>query len=187
MENFRFYVLCEVDEKGAHVVGHFSKEYGTNNNLACIMVLPPFQRKGYGKLLIQLSYAISRREHRIGTPEKPLSDLGKVSYRSYWWWVLLQILEDTHCDRSITVTELSELSSIHPDDIQSTFKSVQMIKFSKGECKYCFNRLACVCCVFRLGLGVTDRSWTRKLSVLKSTTIPRNNCPGPSLSFRFLT
>lgn len=39
------------------MVGYFSKEQGNpdGNNLACICILPPFQRSGYGKFLIQLS------------------------------------------------------------------------------------------------------------------------------------
>jgi len=42
------------DEKGAHIVGYFSKEKDSAQgyNLACILTLPQYQRKGYGKLLI---------------------------------------------------------------------------------------------------------------------------------------
>jgi histone acetyltransferase MYST1 len=45
-------VLCELDETGSHrIVGYFSKEKHSleGNNLACILVLPQHQRKGYGE------------------------------------------------------------------------------------------------------------------------------------------
>ncbi|CAJ0962804.1 unnamed protein product, partial [Mesorhabditis belari] len=132
VETFLFYVLCEVDNEGAHIVGNFSKELDTGNNLACIMILPPYQRKGYGKLLIQLSYELSSREGWIGTPEKPLSDLGKVSYRSYWWWVILGTLENMETD-TVRASILSEETGIASADIVSTLYPMQMIKSWKGD------------------------------------------------------
>ncbi|KAE9414629.1 hypothetical protein Angca_009237, partial [Angiostrongylus cantonensis] len=55
VENFIFYLLCEMDDDGTHIAAMFSKEMYSANNLACIMTLPCYQRKGYGNLLIQLS------------------------------------------------------------------------------------------------------------------------------------
>lgn len=51
-----------------------------------------------------LGYELSKKEHAVGSPEKPLSDLGKLSYRSYWSWVILQTLKN-HGD-TLSVKEI---------------------------------------------------------------------------------
>lgn len=49
--------MTEFDPRGFHIVGYFSKEKESTEdyNVACILTLPPYQRKGYGKLLIEFS------------------------------------------------------------------------------------------------------------------------------------
>jgi histone acetyltransferase MYST1 len=68
VDPFLFYILCEADEVGAHIVGYFSKEKQSqeNYNLACILTFPPYQRKGYGKFLMSISYELTKRENTTG-------------------------------------------------------------------------------------------------------------------------
>ncbi|XP_076317762.1 histone acetyltransferase KAT8-like isoform X1 [Tachypleus tridentatus] len=137
VEPFIFYVLCEVDRHGAHFVGYFSKEKESpdGNNVACILTLPPYQRKGYGKFLIAFSYELSKLESTVGSPEKPLSDLGKLSYRSYWSWVLLEILRDFR--GTLSIKDLSQMTSITQGDIISTLQSLNLVKYWKGQHVIC--------------------------------------------------
>ncbi|CAG9865209.1 unnamed protein product [Phyllotreta striolata] len=134
VEPFLFYVMTLVDNEGCHTVGYFSKEKNSflNYNVSCILTLPPYQRQGYGRLLIDFSYLLTRVEGKIGSPEKPLSDLGLISYRSYWKDVLLGYL----CSRAgttLSVKDISQEMAIHSYDIVSTLQALGMMKYWKGK------------------------------------------------------
>ncbi|VDO58049.1 unnamed protein product [Haemonchus placei] len=96
VEPFLFYVVTKNDEYGFHLVGYFSKEKYSQQkfNLSCIVTLPCFQKQGFGRFLIDFSFLLSRREHMMGTPERPLSDLGRISYASYWRTALFEYIHE---------------------------------------------------------------------------------------------
>jgi MOZ/SAS family len=76
-------------ELKTEVLGFFSKENPSwdNNNLACILIFPPYQHRQLGKLLMSVSYKLSGWEWEggvIGGPEKPLSVMGRRSYMRFW-------------------------------------------------------------------------------------------------------
>ncbi|XP_064541903.1 histone acetyltransferase KAT7 isoform X1 [Drosophila montana] len=138
VEPFLFYIMTLADVDGCHIVGYFSKhipflqEKNSFYNVSCILTLPPYQRKGYGRLLIDFSYLLTRVEGKIGSPEKPLSDLGLISYRSYWKDVLLDYL----CNRSgntLCIKDVSQEMAIYSYDIVSTLQALGMMKYWKGK------------------------------------------------------
>jgi histone acetyltransferase MYST1 len=155
---FKFYVICELEEEPleqagssssnkkptkhssdecVHPVGFFSKEKNSadNYNLACIMVLPPHQRKGYGRFLMSLSYELSRREGIVGSPEKPLSDLGLVSYQRFWGRDILLKLTQTS-----TVEGLSKKLAFTVSDVEDTLERLGLLRqAANGKKSIVFN------------------------------------------------
>lgn len=101
--------------------------------MACILTFPQYQKCGYGKFIISLSYELTKREDKTGSPEKPLSDLGKISYRSYWTHVLLNLLNDQKSSGNTSVKQISQQTGIKTEDIISTLQSLNMIQCWKGQ------------------------------------------------------
>lgn len=130
MTPFLFYVLCSIQPHGLEVLGYFSKEKQTPEmyNLSCILVLPQFQSRGIGRFLIELSYELSRREGKVGTPEKPLSDLGEKLYLGYWSdavvTALARALEEGHCT---TIDYLVQATSLTQTDVIRTLQHLRLI------------------------------------------------------------
>lgn len=127
VEPFLFYVMTENDRYGCHFVGYFSKEKRPSslNNVSCILVLPIYMRKGYGQYLIQFSYLLTRVEKKTGSPEKPLSDMGLVSYRKYWRIVLCEELLKQK--GPISIAAISERTGMTADDIVSALEGLRAL------------------------------------------------------------
>uniref|UniRef100_A0A182MPM9 histone acetyltransferase n=1 Tax=Anopheles culicifacies TaxID=139723 RepID=A0A182MPM9_9DIPT len=143
VEPFLFYVLTRYDRKGYHLVGYFSKEKHCQQkyNVSCIMTMPQYQRQGYGRFLIDFSYLLSREEGQPGTPEKPLSDLGRVSYYAYWKSTVLNYLheyrrrtEEADGDRSrvpFSIQQISQETGMVIPDIVLALQLLSFIKYRK--------------------------------------------------------
>ncbi|RGP77889.1 histone acetyltransferase [Fusarium longipes] len=134
VEPFLFYVLCEYDETGYHFVGYFSKEKraSSQNNVSCILTLPIHQRKGYGNLLIDFSYLLTKVEEKTGSPEKPLSDMGLVSYRNYWRLVMCRyflavIKEEKYATEGLSIKRISDNTGMTPDDVISALEGLRAL------------------------------------------------------------
>ncbi|KAJ2784221.1 Histone acetyltransferase [Coemansia interrupta] len=133
VDPFLFYILTKRDDKGFHIIGYFSKEKESadNYNLACILTLPQYQRMGFGRVLIQFSYELSRAERKVGSPEKPLSDLGLLSYRTYWAEVIVEHLMSI--DGEISVDELSQRTFFTTQDIMHALFNLDAIRYYHGQ------------------------------------------------------
>lgn len=141
---FNYFLLVHTSPTTGNqqIVGFFSKEKMSwdNNNLACILVFPPWQRKGLGTILMGVSYEISRREEILGGPEKPISDLGKKGYKRYWGAEIARwLLEVKETDRKkgrgmVSVEKISKETWIHGDDCLPVLRAMGIVeKAGRGK------------------------------------------------------
>ncbi|KAI2624521.1 acyl-CoA N-acyltransferase [Xylaria nigripes] len=123
------------------IVGFFSKEKMSwdNNNLACILVFPPWQQKGLGALLMGVSYEISRREGILGGPEKPISELGRKGYKRFWAgevvrWILELDLPKASSDSAHTARPTTREMEKEKEKGKGKEKGKEKEKAGEEEC-----------------------------------------------------
>ena len=117
------------------VTGFFSKEKMSwdNNNLACILVFPPWQRKSLGSILMGASYEISRREGILGGPEKPISALGRKGYTRFWaseiarWLLSLPVTREDGSGTIVDLDDCSQATWISPDDCLYILRDMNIV------------------------------------------------------------
>ncbi|RDW73735.1 histone acetyltransferase-2 [Coleophoma crateriformis] len=143
--SFNYFLLVHTPPSNPakpQIVGFFSKEKMSwdNNNLACILIFPPWQKKGLGALLMAVSYEISRREGILGGPEKPISDLGRKGYKRYWGGEIARwLLEVKETDRKkgrgmVDVESISKETWIAADDCLAVLREMGIVeKAGRGK------------------------------------------------------
>ncbi|KAL9124456.1 MAG: hypothetical protein Q9217_006208, partial [Psora testacea] len=120
---------------GPQIIGFFSKEKMSwdNNNLACILVFPPWQRKGFGKILMGVSYELSRREGRYGGPEKPLSELGRRGYMQFWEARVARTVLGMKGKKTLSVSELARECWVSSEDIVAALKRMGVLGVKRKD------------------------------------------------------
>ncbi|KAJ2140946.1 Histone acetyltransferase [Coemansia sp. RSA 1797] len=86
---------------------------------------------GFGRVLMQFSYELSKAEGKVGSPEKPLSDLGLLSYRTFWSEMLVDLL--VGYDGEISIDDLSQLTCFTVQDIMHALFSLDAIRYYHGQ------------------------------------------------------
>lgn len=102
-----------------------------NNNVACILIFPPWQKRGLGQILMAVSYELGKREGRFGGPERPLSALGQKGYIAFWCGEVYRHLLSCPAKKITTVKSISEETYILPDDVVAALREMDVAEKRK--------------------------------------------------------
>ncbi|KAL2162194.1 hypothetical protein VTH06DRAFT_7107 [Thermothelomyces fergusii] len=79
-----------------------------------------------------LFYVLCEVEKKTGSPEKPLSDMGLVSYRNYWRLVMCRYLlshfsEESSGKAGLSIKQISDDTGLTPDDVISALEGLRCL------------------------------------------------------------
>ena len=161
MSDFTFYVLCEQPQETQETgklfgqsylfVGYFSRynerrdgpDAQQHEPLSCYFVRSEYQRRGYGTLLVSVSYYLSARDSKWGSPERPLSPAGRANYECYWLCVLYRFLlhaplrYGTPFASTFTVQDIIHGTGIDPEDVIPLYRDSGLVTGTGGGYEQC--------------------------------------------------
>ncbi|ADV25646.1 hypothetical protein I305_04898 [Cryptococcus gattii E566] len=178
VENFLFYIICDAaTSRRDQAMAFFSKEKVSYDdyNLACIVTFPPFQNRGFGKLLIEFSYYLTKhpstrpKSLSPGTPERPLSDLGLKGYTAYWASVVLRFLRFLLKDAEPVKSTESSRKDRRMSNSQSPIKpaSGRMLRARKEDLQKGEKVTVCEAVVTKMPITGHPGQYTVVLSLLE--------------------
>jgi len=175
-DKFEYFMLYNREKS---FMGYFSKEIAAEAtemfSLSCLLIMPKFGRQGHGKFLIDFSYKLAKlkldRADVTVSPERPLTDHGLLSYRSYWRdCILIYILQmiDQHEVNKQKMLKSELLSA----NIMTSLE--QMNRFPKFSIKQLTD--SCFCNSNDLISTMQWFGWLKQLSSFHGTFQKSNDC-----------
>ena len=78
-----------------------------------------------------VSYELSRRENRIGGPEKPLSELGRKGYMEFWQARIAKTVLGLNAKTTLNISEIAEKCWMLPEDVVAALKEMGILGAKK--------------------------------------------------------
>lgn len=129
VDHYEFYIVYRTGD--FKPMAFFSKDMVSyhQNNLACILTFPPYQRLRLGSLLLEFSYKLSKHDNIISGPELPLSPFGLISYIKYWSKVICWELVEGQLSNleRVTIQAIADVTGIRVSDIIMTLKYLECL------------------------------------------------------------
>ncbi|KAL7676788.1 hypothetical protein ACOME3_003038 [Neoechinorhynchus agilis] len=108
------------ENRFTNLVGYFSRmnRRQTNEAFGDLLVWPTFRRFGFGKMLLDVSFELCRREGRAGEPARPYTAIGYEMLLSYCTEkIFIYLLEKTD-GQHVDINQMSSNTGINADLIR---------------------------------------------------------------------
>lgn len=78
-----------------------------------------------------ISYELSRLEERIGGPEKPMSELGRMGYLKFWQARVASAILGMRNKSTVRVEEIAAVCWMLPEDVMMTLQEMHVLATRK--------------------------------------------------------